>query len=116
MQPPEDAAPVAAVKAARAAGLTGNVLNSIRFGGYLELVGIPVFVDGRADLFGDAFLKRYRMAALAFGDGLPSLLNDYSISWAILEPLIPAVTQLAHLPDWERVYADEYAVVFRRKP
>ena len=73
-----------------------------------------MFVDGRADLFGDTFLTRYRMAALAFGDGLPSLLNDYSISWAIFEPLHPAVTQLVHLPDWERVYADQYAVVFRR--
>ena len=65
LQPPEEAAPVAAVEAARAAGLTGNVLNMDRFGGYLESVGIPVFVDGRADLFGDAFLKRYRMAAFS---------------------------------------------------
>ena len=114
LQPPEAAAPVAAVNAALAAGLADNVLNSIRFAGYLELVGTAVFVDGRADLFGDTFLTRYRMAALAFGDGLPSLLNDYSISWAIFEPLHPAVTQLVHLPDWERVYADQYAVVFRR--
>ena len=36
LQPPEAAAPVAAVNAALAAGLAGNVLNSIRFAGYLE--------------------------------------------------------------------------------
>jgi len=115
LQPPEVAAPVAAVEAARVAGLTGNVLNSIRFGGYLEFVGIPVFIDGRADLFGDAFIKRYYMATSALGDGLPGLLNDYNISWTIFEPLSPAVTQFAHLPDWERIYADQYAVLFRRK-
>jgi hypothetical protein len=115
LKPPEGVAPIAAVEAARAAGLTGNVLNSIRFGGYLEAVGIPVFIDGRADLFGDSFIKRYVMAAFVNGEGLPSLLNDYRISWTVFEPLSPAVMLLTHLPDWERIYSDQYAVVFRRK-
>src|SRR5213078_1000872 len=35
VRPREDVMPVAAVDAARAAGLDGPVLNSIRFGGYL---------------------------------------------------------------------------------
>src|SRR5438132_34427 len=61
--PPGDVAPVAAVQAAREAGLAGHVFNSVRFGGYLMLVGIPTFVDGRADLFGDAFLQRYVAAS-----------------------------------------------------
>jgi hypothetical protein len=108
-------APVAAVDAARAAGLDGHVLNSIRFGGYLMFVGIPTFIDGRADLFGDEFLARDATAAAGIGGGLPDLLEQYAISWTLLEPSSPAVSLLDHLPDWERVYADADAVIHRRK-
>jgi hypothetical protein len=116
LQPPEITAPVDAVKAARAAGLTGNVLNSPRFGGYLEMLGIPVFIDGRADLFGDAFIKRFINAGRGVDDGIPGLIDDYSIQWAIFESDIPVITIFSYLSDWERIYADEYVVVFRRKP
>jgi hypothetical protein len=115
LQPRETVAPVAAVAAARAAGLTGRVFNSGRFGGYLEFLGIPIFLDGRADLFGDAFLERFASAIWGIEDSLPGLLDDYAVEWTILEPRNPGVTVLDHLPGWERIYADEYAVVFRRR-
>src|ERR1700724_2926772 len=67
--PRGDVPPVAAVEAAREAGLSGHVFNSVRFGGYLMLVAIPTFVDGRADLYGDAFLQRYVAASSAVGGG-----------------------------------------------
>src|SRR5262249_48354622 len=74
LEPRADVAPAAAVEAAREAGLRGHVFNSIRFGGYLSFVGIPSFVDGRADLFGDAFLQRYVAASNVIGEALPALL------------------------------------------
>ena len=114
--PRGDVAPVAAVEAAREAGLGGgHVFNSARFGGYLMLVGIPTFVDGRADLFGDAFLQRYVAASSAVGGWLPELLDRYTVAWTLLEPQSPAAGLLDHLPGWERVYADPYAVIHRRK-
>jgi len=109
-------APVAAVEAAREARLAGHVLNSVRFGGYLMFVGIPTFVDGRADLFGDAFLQRYVAASSAVGGWLPELLDRYTVAWTLLEPQSPAAGLLDHLPGWERVYADPYAVIHRRQP
>ncbi len=48
------------------------VLNGYELGGYLELKGIRVWIDGRAELFGDAFLDQY--AAMA--DGSLSALKD----------------------------------------
>jgi hypothetical protein len=114
LQPPGAAAPAAAVAAARAAGLTGNVFNSYRFGGYLMLGGIPVFIDGRADLYGDDFIKRYANTSLGIGDGFPTLLQQYAIRWAIFEPDTPTETIFDHLPGWRRVYGDKQAVVFRR--
>jgi hypothetical protein len=111
--PSGELAPVAAVEAARRSGLDGAVFNSGRFGGYLMLNGIPTFVDGRADLFGDAFLRRYVAAVNAIGGALPALLDRYGVAWTLLEPSAPAASVLDHLPGWERVYADGYAVVHR---
>ncbi len=91
LAPRGDIAPAAAVEAARRAGLDGPVFNSVRFGGYLMFVGIPTFVDGRADLFGDAFLERYVAASSAVGNLLPGLLDRYGVGWTLLEPASPAV-------------------------
>jgi hypothetical protein len=113
LAPRGDVAPVAALAAARRAGLDGHVFNSVRFGGYLLFEGVPTFVDGRADLFGDTFLERY--AAAAGGDRLPTLLDRYAVRWTLLESSSPAVGLLDQLPGWERVYADPYAVVHRRR-
>jgi len=115
IHPPDKVAPVAAVDAARNAGLNGQVFNSYSFGGYLIFAGIPTFVDGRADLFGDAFLTRYISAYNAVGNALPELLDQCEVTWTLLEPSSPAVSLLDHLPGWERVYTDAYAVVHRRK-
>jgi hypothetical protein len=104
------------VNAARAAGLNGHVLNSLRFGGYLMFVGIPTFIDGRADLFGDEFLARNAAASAGIGDALPDLLDQYAVAWTLLEPSSPAASLLDHLPGWERVYADQFAAVHRRTP
>jgi hypothetical protein len=115
LEPRGDVAPVAAVEAARETGLDGHVFNSVRFGGYLLLAGIPSFVDGRADLFGDAFLQRYVAAASAIGEALPELLDRYAVAWTLLEPQSPAVALLDRLPGWQRVYTDRYAVIHRRE-
>ncbi len=115
LQPPGAVAPAAALAAAREAGLDGPVLNSVRFGGFLMLEGVPDFVDGRADLFGDQFLERYVAATSGIGGMLPALLDDYRIGWTLFEPASPAVRQLDRLPGWRRVYADTDAVIHRRK-
>jgi hypothetical protein len=115
-QPGETHTPAKALAAARAAGLTASpVLNAYDFGGYLIHEGVPVFIDGRADLYGDPFLRRYLEALqLKTPDSLPELLAQYRIGWTMLPPGSPAVALLARLPGWEPVYQDETAVVHRR--
>jgi hypothetical protein len=115
VHPREDVAPVSAVDAARAAGLNGPVLNSMRFAGYLSFEGIPTFIDSRAELFGNEFLARAAAATFGEGDALPELLDRYAVTWTLLEPSSLAVRLLDNLPGWERVYSDAYAVVHRRK-
>lgn len=108
--------PEAALQAARQADASGPVLNSYNFGGYLIYNQVPVFMDGRADMYGDALLKRYLDAVtLHEPGGLTQLLDDYRIGWTLLEPGTPALALLDRMPGWKRVHADAVAVVHVRE-
>ncbi len=111
---PDVAMPTAALAAVEAAHVTGPVLNDYGFGGYLIFAGIPPFIDGRAELYGDEFIKRYVQAMLLDSDELPKLLDQNSIAWTLIAPERPAALLLDHLPGWQRLYADDVAVVHVR--
>jgi hypothetical protein len=106
--------PVAAVAAAKALDLTGPVLNEESFGGYLAFVGIAPFIDGRIEMYGDAFLSRWAHAALGDRDALVGLLDRYHISWTLFPRDRQAVQTLDMLPGWRRAYADDQAVIHVR--
>ncbi|HXU94370.1 MAG TPA: hypothetical protein VFP33_12015 [Gallionella sp.] len=115
--PPEDISPITAIKTARKAALNGPVLNEYSFGGYLVYAGIPPFIDGRADMYGDEFMKAYFDALdLTTSDGLQELLQKHHIEWTLLPPGSAAVAMLDHLPGWHRLYADRIAVIHVRSP
>lgn len=112
---PDPNAPIAAVQAARKLDLTkGRVFNQYGFGDYLIFSGIAPFIDGRAELYGDKFFKRYQEAILGANDDLPKLLDEYHITWAVFAARGTAAVLMAHLPAWQRVYADPTAVVYAR--
>jgi len=114
--PKEEISPAGALQAVRKTGLTGPVLNEYRFGGYLIYAGIPTFIDGRADMYGDNFMKEYvESLSLTTSDGLQKLLEKYRIEWTLLPPESAAVALLDHLPEWRRLYADKVAVVHVKK-
>ncbi|MDX1663796.1 MAG: hypothetical protein R3272_08380 [Candidatus Promineifilaceae bacterium] len=87
--------------------------NSYGWGGYLIWHDIPVFVDGRADVYGDAFLFYY-LQALELQEGWQAPLDDYAVQYTLLHPGTPLTTMLAASDAWRRAYADELAVVFVR--
>jgi hypothetical protein len=82
----------------------------MEFGSYLIFSGIAPFIDGRVELYGDAFLRRYA----SVGE-LPDLLARYDIGWTLLEPRNPRLALLDRLPGWRRLYADSTAVVHVRE-
>jgi hypothetical protein len=110
----DDLTPAAALAAVGAHHIDGAVLNDHAFGGYLIFQGIKVFIDGRADFYGDAFMKRYAQAVTLVSDELPQLLDQYRIAWTLFAPERPAVQMLDHLPGWHRLYGDGVAVVHVR--
>jgi hypothetical protein len=117
-EPPVSVAPAAALSAAREAGVVDSpVLNSFEFGGFLIRHDVPVFIDGRADFYGQEFMSDYLDAVrLAKPGALESLLDRYAIGWTMLQTGTPAALLLDRLPGWERIHADETAVVHRRIP
>jgi hypothetical protein len=111
---PEGVVPARAVSAVQQAGIKGRVLNSYSSGGYLIYTGIPVFIDGRGEMYGDSFMKEYVEALqLSTPGGLENLLRKYEITWTLLEPGSPAIALLDHL-GWRRLYGDDTAVVHVR--
>ncbi|WP_025034112.1 hypothetical protein [Bradyrhizobium sp. DOA9] len=93
-----------------------RVLNDYSFGGYLIYAGIPTFIDGRGELYGGPFIDRYNraLALVDLGD-LLKLLDEYRIGATLLAPGTPAVALLDRLPEWQRVYGDDVAVVHKRR-
>ncbi len=92
------------------------ILNDYNFGAYLDFVGIPAFIDGRTELYGAAFTLRYDRALRL--ENLPDflrLLDEHRFETTLLAPNTPAVALLDRLPDWQRTYADDIAVVHRRR-
>lgn len=104
--------PRAAVQAVQEAGVQGPVFNAYDFGGYLIFSGIRPFVDGRAEPYGDDFLKE--MAEAPLHGKLGNLLDKFGVKWTLLYANSPEVALLDCLPGWKRQYEDEYVVVHVR--
>ena len=114
IQAPTRHAPEEAIAAARLAGIKGNVLNSFGFGGYLIFEGIPTFVDGRVELYGNQFLQRYFDAMkLINPDVAARILKQYDVHWALLQPGEPILVMLK-ADGWVQLYDDHSAIVLVR--
>lgn len=112
---PDPNAPIAALQAAREYHLTdGRVFNQYGFGDYLIFSGIAPFIDGRAELYGDAFIKRYLKAVWGQTDDLSRLLDENHITWSLFAADGTAAALMEHLPGWRRIYEDKDAVIYVR--
>lgn len=107
--------PIAAIEAAKAAGLQGHVFNASHFGGFLIFHHIPVFIDGRADVYGDQVMGKY-FAQVVRGTPatMQALLDEYDVQWTLLPPDSRLLLYLSLRPDWRKVYEDPVAVVYQR--
>jgi hypothetical protein len=103
--------PIAALAAVPPALRGEPALNGYGFGGYLIGAGVRPFVDGRADLYGDAFLDLYGKIAAGDGSALDDALTRWGVAWTIFPPSEPIVAVIDREPGWRRLYADRFAVV-----
>lgn len=109
-------APRAALRAIRSRVAKPRIFNDPNFGDYLIYRHVPVFVDARADFYGETFLKRtFDAMALTPGGGMTALMTQYHINAILLWPGEPVVRVLDRLPGWRCVYRDQLAVAFVRR-
>jgi len=103
--------PVQAVDFLEANGLgQARGYNSYNWGGYLIWRGLPVFVDGRADVYGDEFLFFYR-EAFDVKDTWQAPLQVYDVEYVLMENGAPLTAVLA-ASGWQEIYSDDVAQIF----
>lgn len=90
------------------------VYNDAALGGYLIFSGVRPFIDGRAELYGPAFMARYQAAIIRPGSEFARELAQYDIRWALVGANSRAGRLLAGLPNWHRSHADPVAQVYIR--
>jgi hypothetical protein len=106
--------PVAAVDYLKNSGLAEQRgFNTYNWGGYLIWRDIPVFVDGRADVYGDEFLHYYRRT-FDLTSRWRQPLDEYEVDYIIIEQSSPLSNLLMTSGQWLETYTDDVAVVFTR--
>lgn len=107
--------PVKAVEWLRSQNDAGNLLNEYDWGGYLIWFArdVPVFIDGRTDLYGDTILGDW-IELVQGGEAAGELLEQYEIETLLLRPNRPLARLLVH-EGWKTVYADDQAVILQRE-
>jgi hypothetical protein len=107
--------PVTAVDYIEQANLTeARIYNSYNWGGYLIWRGVPVFVDGRADVYGDPFLFLYR-ETFEVQSTWQEPLDEYNVDYVLMERGTPLTAVLTISSDWTLAYEDEIAQIFVRE-
>jgi len=118
-QPESEAAsfPAAAVSFLREHHPPGPLLfNDYNWGGYLIWKLYPaerVFIDGRADLYGDEFMDQYSATYNLTGDWQEPL-NRWQIATVIVPSQCALATILPATGSWKPVFHDPQAVVLAR--
>jgi hypothetical protein len=96
----------------------GPIFNHYNWGGYLIWKLYPqyhVFIDGRADIYGDSFMEDFGSAYYLTDDWRKSL-ETWGIRTLVLPPDAPLVTALRTGTNWKQIYADSEAVILTRNP
>lgn len=92
----------------------GNMYNEYALGGYLLYALTPppkVFIDGRADMYGEQILTDYNKIK-ASNSGREELLEKYEVDWVVFERDSALVTDLKKSGRWQTNYINgHYAVL-----
>ncbi|HEY6407171.1 MAG TPA: hypothetical protein VIY29_06880 [Ktedonobacteraceae bacterium] len=109
--------PASAVSFIAAQRPPGPMLNHYNWGGYFIWRLYPdykVYIDGRADLYGDAFMDELASTYYLKGNSWRSLFEKWGIQTVVLPPDAPLVTALTALPDWRTIYSDNQVVILTK--
>jgi len=93
----------------------GRVFSRYRWGDYLIFRGVPVFIDGRTNLYaGTGILGEYLALRNLTRDPDPVLLR-YHVEYVLWPPMTPLSVFLSHDRRWRLVWHSAGADIFRRR-
>ena len=95
----------------------GPLLNHYNWGGYFIWKLFPVckvYIDGRADLYGDTFMDEFAASYYLKGKSWQDPLNQWGIQTVVLPPDAPLTLALRAVPGWKTIFSDRQSVVLTR--
>jgi hypothetical protein len=95
-----------------------RMFNSYAWGGYLINALYPqqrVFIDGRADMYGDALVEDY-VKVVTLQSGWQDVLDKYDVDLVIIERESALATVLRDSPAWHSAFSADAEEVFVRTP
>jgi len=115
----QDSLPFEAVEFMKSEQPAGPMFNSYNWGGYLIFKlwpNYPVYIDGRTDLYDDAFIRRY-LDTMVAEDGWQQTLDEDGINLVFIErnSMLAKFLRL-DTSGWAEIYSDDRAAIFERKP
>lgn len=96
----------------------GRLYNSYGWGGYLIwrlYPQYPVYIDGRADLYGDQFIYNY-LSIYDAEPGWNDKLIAQKVGTILIEPSSPLANVLQMSTDWKVAFKDPSSLIFIRRP
>ena len=92
----------------------GNLFNSYGWGGYLIWRTYPeyrVYIDGRADVYGDAFIYDY-ISIYQTEPGWEENLTNQAVHTVLVESNAPLANMLRQSTSWKIAYQDSASIIF----
>ncbi|MEM7802485.1 MAG: hypothetical protein AAF633_25045 [Chloroflexota bacterium] len=106
--------PVEAVRYIQAEGIDeARFYNDYEWGGYLIREGMAVFVDGRADVYGDELLYDYLTIARRQPEWREPL-DRFDVEYVLTRSNGGLAVFMEAIPEFELLYADETAQIYQR--
>jgi hypothetical protein len=89
--------------------------NFDNWGGYIRYeLGIPVFIDDRADFYGENFYSDYGRV-VQVQSGWATVLKEHSVNWILFPKNSPLFAALKANPEWKLACEDKASALFTRK-
>ncbi|HTP08239.1 MAG TPA: hypothetical protein VMP08_08320 [Anaerolineae bacterium] len=95
---------------------SGTMFNGYNLGGYLLWrlwPNYPIYVDGRTDLYDDAFLREYQ-SVISTTPGFEKVFDRQDVRFIVIEKSAPLAVWLAQSDRWQLAYADDQTVIYTR--
>jgi hypothetical protein len=108
--------PVEAVEYIRMHNLPTQIFNKLEWGGYMiwTIPSYRVYIDGRPDMYGDAFVTEYLKVYNATTNWR-EYFDRYGVRTVLIDPTAPLSYHLHQQNDWVKTFEDQKSIIFTKK-